>query len=155
MVEYVYLDAIEPYDKYNLFITENKGQLLKPMRYFDRNFEYVRESPMSVLGRLKPFLRMMIHRVSNHECFSETYDFRLFVFLFYNKVLNYDDEFVLARDTNIIGIVKRLVELKVGSETILNLSGIITYSYVDLVSKCLIYWSSLKAVQERSGALFR
>jgi hypothetical protein len=98
---------------------------------------------------------MMIHRVSNHECFSETYDFRLFVFLFYNKVLNYDDEFVLARDTNIIGIVKRLVELKVGSETILNLSGIITYSYVDLVSKCLIYWSSLKAVQERSGALFR
>jgi hypothetical protein len=50
MVEYVYLDAIEPYDKYNLFITENKGQLLKPMRYFDRNFEYVRESPMSVLG---------------------------------------------------------------------------------------------------------
>lgn len=128
-----------------LFLRVNERKLLKGYWYFTNDMVYQRVIPITLYQQLNLSQRFRLAEGTFNDC--ETFEFRLLMYITWNKEVNGNDVFVMIGKRDIPGIVQFLVRNRFSTSTLQNVSSFLAEDYQSLKVKCQTYRNFLNASQ--------
>jgi hypothetical protein len=154
VVVFEFEDFVSKLDRLADFYRSNEIVLFDKYGFIDERLEFSIATPWLIIQSLSIQDRLRLFTMDFRK--DETYNFRLLVFIIYDRALNFDDMFVVCSEhrRNETTILKRVVELRLNTNTLVSLAKYLNEDPQKFVLKCQTYWNLSRNVQEERTTIF-